>query len=538
MKRHCAWQVFGGVSILFLAATDPAFAQAQPTPANKAAPKPPPNPAPVAVVPFPVARGGPLHISIDGLNEGTSRVGAGSRLFGLCWSGGTPPYSVDLQNSNAHPLLQKNDIDGTDLRGNSEFVNLEAGRYDLNVSDAVGVNASGRFSVVPPSDTLPLTTAPGAGGDVLAQSSALVAEGSAFDYEAYLRLLGLSQDNVEAQRMRNDICHRPTEAVMAESPLNIPTTEVILADTGNLSSPEFAGAGLYYAYLMKQGAVLSEAIYEFETSSADNFSPAKSVRAQPQFVKASTSQIQLQQATTVLEYGVTDNLAVGTEISGIFETYKTTGSPTDVDSDWSDPAFLAVYRVADQSAAPVTAFLRSSYSPAIVRNGQQVIDMGGTIVRDQGNYGIAGVFDATYTGSSPTIPVPVKMADGTLTSTSVKLGADWRYSAALQSNFRPDDRWLVALAAGYEFSYDRNEASGQTNESVNFDGTPLVSSSASYYIIPDKLYVSLVYQHYFNSRYEETVSGVETGFTQTSGADVVSIVLSSSMSFDDIHLGF
>src|SRR5438067_3535471 len=162
------------------------------------------------------------------------------------------------------------------------------------------------------------------------------------------------------------------------------------------------GAGFYYAYLTKQGAILTEAAYEFETSSAVTIQPNNATA--PRF----SSVTQLQQTTTLVEYGITDDLAVGAEISAIFETYSTNpnqfvrrASPRD--SDWSDPTFLALYRILDQVNAPATAFLRASYSPAIVKNAQEVIDLGGTVIRQQDGYAIAGVFDSTYTGQSPVI---------------------------------------------------------------------------------------------------------------------------------------
>src|SRR5207248_8261107 len=60
-----------------------ADAQSASAPANKPVPPPRPNTPVVRQIPFPQARGGgPLQITIDGLSEGVSRVGAGKRLFG------------------------------------------------------------------------------------------------------------------------------------------------------------------------------------------------------------------------------------------------------------------------------------------------------------------------------------------------------------------------------------------------------------------------------------------------------------------------
>ncbi|HWY13909.1 MAG TPA: hypothetical protein VNX86_02070 [Rhizomicrobium sp.] len=528
MNLQAAWHKCAIAGVLFTGVVCPASVDAQSAstpasaPVNKPATKPPPKPTSVRAIPFPSARGGPLQLPIEGLDDGISLVGVGRRVFGLCWAGGNPPYRVTLQDMNAQPVLQQDNLDQTDLTNTPQFTDLRTGSYGLTVSDGIGARANGRFTVVQPSSIPVAPASSSAEGDILAQSSALLAQGPAFDYEAYLRLLSVPTDNPEAQRMRNEICHRQFEATVAEAPAGgFPETEIILADASDLASGQFAGATFYYAYLTQKGALLSEAIYEYETSSANTSGGVNG---------PSNSQTTLQQATTLFEYGITNDLAVGAEISGIFETFKQepeSGPATS--SHWSDPTFLGLYRVADQADAPLTAFLRASYSPAIVKNAQDVVDLGGTVIREQDIYAIAGVFDATYRGQSPSISLPGN--EGT-----VKLGSDWRYNAALQSQAGLGDRWSAGLAAGYQFSYGRPEFLNSTTESLHVASIPYVSLSASYLVIPDQFRISLSYHHYFSTRDELTVPNTPTEFTRNAGTDAVSIILSSAASIDDFHV--
>jgi hypothetical protein len=510
-----------------LAICNIANAQSNAPPANKPTPNPPPK-APIAQqIPFPQARGGgPLHISVDGLSDGVSRVGAGTRLFGLCWAGGTPPYQLVLRDGGALPVLQRDGVTGTDLGENLQPLNLQTGNYGIELHDGIGGNSTGAFKVVPPSEL------PGnAGESDLAQASALSAQGPIFDYEAYLRLLGIAPGNGEAQQKLNDLCHRAGETAEAEEPVGrIFNTEIILADA-SLSSSQFGGTGFYYAYLTKQGTLLSEAAYLFETNSADTFQSG---------AKTSSSTTHVQQATTLLEYGVTDDLAVGAEISGFFDTFRSTtytqnSSPQNGsanDSQWSDPTFLALYRVLDQDRdqEPATGFIRASYSPHAVRGGENVAGAGATIIREQDNYVFAGLLDTTYTGPSGTL---VDQSN----QSSTMLRSYWRYRATVQSQVQLDDRWFVGAAVGYQFAYNRDEISEGNPETVRIDGVPFVAASAAFVVVPNILTASLSYEHFFNTNYQVLQPGQATMFTRSPGADAVTLVLTSTVSLHDLHLG-
>ena len=151
------------------------------------------------------------------------------------------------------------------------------------------------------------------------------------------------------------------------------------------------------------------------------------------------------------------------------------------------------------------------------------------------NYAIAGVFDATYTSSSPSITDPAPA--GTAPST-VKLGSNWRYHIAAQGQLSISERWATGVALGYQFAYDRPQLFDSIQELVRIGGTPFVAASASYTILPNGLTLSVSYQHFFDAEYDEFQNGTLNDVTRTSSADAVTLVLTSTASLADMHLPF
>jgi len=206
----------GFAAVALLAAALPSLA-ADP---RQTQPQPPPKPGgaslPDDVPPFVHARGGEavagganaLYLAISGLKRGYARVGAGSRIFGVCWSGGVAPYSVTLSNPKGRITVNERGIDGNELIKSSTPVQLEPGFYHIAVGDSAGAHVEGDFEVVPPS-TLPSQPRTGSNADTLRWAQSLDKLDIAYDYEAYLMALPLttSAQDPDAIRLLTQLCH-------------------------------------------------------------------------------------------------------------------------------------------------------------------------------------------------------------------------------------------------------------------------------------------------------------------------------------------
>ena len=85
---------------------------------------------------------------------------------------------------------------------------------------------------------------------------------------------------------------------------------------------------------------------------------------------------------------------------------------------------------------------------------EDVADAGVSVIREQGEFAFARIFDATYTGPSPTITEAVGNGQP---SQTVQLRSDWRYHFALQAQDQLNDQWYLGGAVGYQFAYNRDE---------------------------------------------------------------------------------
>jgi hypothetical protein len=150
------------------------------------------------------AGGAPLALSISGLKSGYARVGAGSRMFGVCWSGGNGPYEVTLRDADGGILLDEAGLGPmlNELIKSSAPVLLRPGVYSLDLADSAGAHALGNFTVVDPSSL------PAAGGVRAAQS--LSQTDLTLSYEAYLRVLPLAHNapQSDAAALVNQLCHQ------------------------------------------------------------------------------------------------------------------------------------------------------------------------------------------------------------------------------------------------------------------------------------------------------------------------------------------
>jgi hypothetical protein len=152
----------------------------------------------------------PLQIPIEGLAEGEARIAAGLRQFSLCWKGGDPPCVISLNRAGAPSLVAMNGIQSPEANGGA--VDLEPGTYDVRVGDRRGAQTEGTFTTVPSSE-IPAVGPAGTGEKAtLAQANALLAQGRAFDYEAYLRLRGMKETDLNPHSKLWRSC--PTASLM------------------------------------------------------------------------------------------------------------------------------------------------------------------------------------------------------------------------------------------------------------------------------------------------------------------------------------
>jgi hypothetical protein len=161
------------------------------------------------VPPFVGARGEvPLNFAVTGLSRGFAEVGPGARMFAVCWQGGDAPYTVSLRNAAGQTLVLEKGLSGTELILASKPVAFTAGAYDIDVSDAQGAHADGRFTVVAAAMLPP-------GGDATGPAAVTAAEaadraGAQYRYEAYLRVApaAIGAPGSAADQLARTLCHR------------------------------------------------------------------------------------------------------------------------------------------------------------------------------------------------------------------------------------------------------------------------------------------------------------------------------------------
>ena len=184
-------------------ALSPAAHAQHPTPHPK--PPPPSDDVPPPGLRARGAHGDPLILGNSGLKSGYARVGAGARMFGVCWNGGTGPFAVVLQDAAGRTVLNETGIDPAlnELIKSSSPLLLRRGVYSLDVTDSVGQDAKGHFTVVAPS-TLP----PGA---TVSAAQAIASADVTLSYEAYLRVLPMARHapQSDAAALVNQLCHQP-----------------------------------------------------------------------------------------------------------------------------------------------------------------------------------------------------------------------------------------------------------------------------------------------------------------------------------------
>jgi len=496
-------------------------------------PQPPPQPSDSA---YPPERGGgPLQLSVGGLADGNSTIADGRRMFSVCWSGGEAPYGVHVTRGAGEHVLDATGVEAFDLLKSRDYVDLTPGGYGVAVLDSNGGNATGRFTVVPSAQMPGGAQSPASRGDALAQANALLAQGAQYDLEAYLRLIALGGNDAETQRLLERVCPRPTEEAAESAIPLIPDTEVVLASDYEFSSSQSGGQaqpGQVFSYLTKQGAVESEGIYSFETTSANTYFPAASSQTN---YRASTT---YQEIIPLFAYGVTDDLSAGFEFPAVvyataFQPPQKQASPTNSGSGFSDPSIFASYRVFRQSDAPATAFLRSSFSPDVFRGGANVFDFGETVVRQQGWFAVSQSFDATsFSGRA--------FATG---GTSNSYSPYWAYHASLAGTAVLSDRWSTSLGFSYSTASLQTEmSSASMNSPASFSSISSnpdfsVSPSVGFEVIPGRLSIWLSYTHGFDSSYRVNVTPTisNSSQTKTDGANIFGLVLRSDVSLDKVR---
>jgi hypothetical protein len=156
----------------------------------------------------------PLALTLSGLASGHARVGAGPRIFGVCWRGGTGPYEVTLRDAGGAVLGDWKDLgpDASELiKSSKPPIDFKPGRYQVEVGDHAGARAVGRFQAV---EAAKLPSA-GDGASAVAAARTLAQGGSrlAYSYEAYLRTLPLARGAPasDAAGLVKELCHRPAQ---------------------------------------------------------------------------------------------------------------------------------------------------------------------------------------------------------------------------------------------------------------------------------------------------------------------------------------
>jgi hypothetical protein len=490
-------------------------------------PQPPPQPQPTDTAYPPERGGGPLQLSVGGLADGISTIADGRRMFSVCWRGGEAPYGVHVTRGAGEHVLDAAGVEAFDLSKSRDYVDLTPGGYGVAVLDSNGGNATGRFTVVPSAQIPGGAQSPASRGDALAQANALLAQGAQYDLEAYLRLIALGDNDEETQRLLERVCPRPTEEAAESAIPLIPDTEVVLSSDYEFSSSQSGGQAQpaqVFSYLTKEGAIESEGIYSFETTSANTYCPTDCPNIFQNHYRSSTT---YQEIIPLFAYGVTDDLSAGFEFPAV--VYATAfqpsqPSPTNSGSGFSDPSLFASYRVFRQSDAPATVFLRSSFSPDVFRGGANVFDFGETVVRQQGWFAVSQSFDATsFSGRA-------FATDGM----SYSYSPYWAYHGSLAVAAILSDRWSTSLGLSYStaaLQTETSSAAGFSSISSNPDFS--VSPSVGFEVIPGRLSIWLSYAHYFDSSYR--VTGTSSSLTKTDGADIFGLVLRSDVSLDKVR---
>ena len=454
--------------------------------------------------------------------------------FSLCWSGGEPPYTSEL-SGNGQSLLRQDGIDVGEFTG-AKTLDLRPGRYDVTVSDGAGNKAEGGFTALAEAE---MPSDPRADSD--ARASAMITAGSQYEYQAYLIIEASKPPSDAGQRLADEICDRTARA---EATGALPATELVLSDEFSLSS---AAAGTtapaqVFEYLTEKGAIVAEGLYNYGITQATAFAVVGGAKL---YDWTNVSQ----QSIGLLDYGVTDDLAVGAELpaqisstSYRYAPAENTPNTTVNSSGWTDPSVVATYRVLRQSEAPATLFVQGSVSPDTFAGGQNIFDIGETAVRQQSRYSLAEVFDATYYGSL----VYSQFFPGS-PAEHFAFTPVWRYHIGVAAAAPLSERWSVSVGANNAFAYGREET--YTQDVPFFSSTGVyslrsrdvfsLSAAVGFEIIPDKLSVWLNYAHFFDSSYTSTQFGQlqKAINTKTAGENLVGIVLRSQVSLDSIARG-
>jgi hypothetical protein len=176
-------------------------------------PNPPPPPPPRPTVFARDWNSDILALAISGLDGGHARVAAGSRMFGICWSGGAGPYDIVLTDGSGQVVIHEAEVDPklSAYIQSSPRVNLQPGFYRIQVTDHSAAHASAPFEVVEPS-MLPAAAALKAGYDESAvlRARALSQADVTLSYEAFLRALPLANiaPKSDAASFVAELCHR------------------------------------------------------------------------------------------------------------------------------------------------------------------------------------------------------------------------------------------------------------------------------------------------------------------------------------------
>jgi hypothetical protein len=244
---------------------------------------------------------------------------------------------------------------------------------------------------------------------------------------------------------------------------------------------------IYYAYLAEQGTWYAQEVFGFTEEDRRLYQAG---------VLTNTPHESADALTTLLEYGITDDLSMGAEITEISRSRdpnpvdpSPTNGATQHNQAWSNPTLFAAYRVLRQEVdSPVTLFVRGSYTPRdVVGNGGTLVDLGALIVREEGDFVFSGGFDALGVLA-------------TATQDGGNAGHFWTYGVNFQGSTHLSEQWLVGLGAGYEFAAERadNRNSPPYSKSqINIDGVPWMSVGVSYVVIPDQLALTFSYEHDF-----------------------------------------
>lgn len=457
---------------------------------------------------YPIERGGngPLRIPVGGLADGTSRIAAGKRAFSLCWQGGDAPYAVGLSQVGKGPLVGLSGV-GTNEVGYG-VVDIEPGSYGITVNDRSGAQAGGTFTAVPASQIPGGDFAP---GDALAQADALLAKGSAFDYEAYLRLKALNAKDAETQHVLDQICHRAGEQAYPPGPaVAFRNVELVLSnEIATVDDSDPALVDPVFAYLTKAGTFFSEV--------SDVYASQSHTTALVQGKLTSTSSV-TNQTMGMLAYGVTDDWTLGAELPWLTSDVTKTNSGSVQTSGWQDPTYFTVYRVMAQGRYPGTLFLQSSYSPVDVEGEKSAFDFGAAFVRWEDRFAIAAVVDATYVGH--------------LTAPNAIRDPYWRGDATVTAYVPIGERWGASLSLTDRLPFDEPTSSIMNGSGfLDYQNRIFVSPALAFQLVPDKLVVWLNYEHKFDSTYTNTTG---PNIAKFGGADYFGIVLTSTALSDAI----